>query len=76
MNLEFGVNKSGEENPRERFLEIDGNKIFFRYTDPYGFISLSIEKGQLPTVLKTASYTSLDQAYTAVQNYLNNKKKE
>lgn len=76
MNLEFSVNKNGDDNPRERYLDIGDNKIYFRFTDPYGFISLSIEKGQLPTYLKTASFTSLDQAHTAVQNYLNNKKKE
>lgn len=76
MNLNFSVDKNGDDNPRERYLDIGENKIFFRFTDPYGFVNLSIEKGQLPTYLKTANYTSLEQAYTAVQNYLNNKKKE
>lgn len=76
MNLEYGVTSNGDDNPKERFLDIGDNKIFFRFTDPYGFVALSIEKGQLPTALKTASYTSLDQALTAVKNYLNSKKKE
>lgn len=76
MNLDYGLDKNGNDNPKERYIDIGDNKIFLRFTDPFGFVSLSIEKGQLPSYLKTASFTSLDQAYVAVQNYLNNKKKE
>jgi hypothetical protein len=76
MNLDVFVDQDGNARERERELDIGGNKIYFRYTDPYGFISLAIDKGQLPTYLKQASFTSFDQALVAVKNYLNNKKKE
>lgn len=76
MNLDIPVDALGREKDRERSIDIGGNTIYLRATDPYGFVTLSIEKGQLPSHLKTATFTSFEYARIAVQNYLNNKKKE
>lgn len=48
----------------------NGNKLNLTITDPYGFIHLSLEHGQLPAHLKDQQWTSWDLAEKAAQRYV------
>lgn len=55
----------------ERHLHVPGSaKIVLTRKDPYGFWFISFERGAIPESLKQ-SFTTIDRAYEAVQNYLN-----
>ena len=56
-------------NVREITLD-NGNKLFLRRQDPYGFITFGLERGQLPEWMR-GHYTSWKEAQKAVQQYLN-----
>lgn len=56
-----------EEN--KRVIEVGKNKLFLKRTDPYGFIYINYERGELPEVLKGA-FTSFDEARRKIENYL------
>lgn len=47
----------------------NGNILYLRRTDPYGFFVFSLARGQLPDWIK-GSYTSLSDAKKAAQQYL------
>lgn len=55
--------------PREIDLE-NGNKLRLTRTDPYGFIYLSLEHGQMPDSLKDAAFTDWSAAETAAKKYV------
>lgn len=59
-----------EENVR--FIEIGKNKLFMKREDPYGFISINYERGDVPEELK-GTYTSFDEARKRIQRYLEKK---
>lgn len=61
---------SERDNPREKIVLLDTNKLFMRRTDPYGFIELSLERGALPDNLKHSRYTTWEAAKVAVDGYL------
>lgn len=46
-----------------------GNKLHGKRKDPFGFVYLNFDKGQLPEELKGA-YTSFSEAERAVKNYI------
>jgi len=75
MQLETMTDQDGRQIDNIRVLDLGNNKIYFKYTDPYGFIQVNFDKGQMPESLK-GSYTSLDAAKIAVKNYLANKKRD
>lgn len=75
MQLEILTDSNGLQIDNVRVLDLGNNKIYFKYTDPYGFIQVNFDKGQMPENLR-GSYTSLDAAKTAVENYLLNKKRD
>lgn len=61
---------SDQGNDKVRVTEIDnGNSITATSTDPYGFWSLHLKKGQLPEKYR-GSYTTFDQAEKAIAKYL------
>lgn len=58
-----------------RILDLGNNKIKLSREDPYGFVKISYERGQLPESLK-GQYTSFDEARKALKLYLEQKGKE
>lgn len=52
-----------------------GNKINVKREDPFGFWTISWERGQLPDYLK-GQYTSFEEARKAVEAYLAQKNKQ
>lgn len=57
--------------PKVRVIELEnGNKLNLTNTDPYGFIRLSLEHGQLPAHLKDASFTEWRLAEIAAAKYV------
>jgi hypothetical protein len=56
---------------RERFITLpNGNKLRLTAKDPYGFIYLSLEHGQLPESLKDAAFTSWQHAEIEARKYI------
>lgn len=53
----------------------NGNILFLKRNDPYGFFTFSLARGQLPDWIK-GQYTSLSEAKKAVQKYLNERQFE
>lgn len=45
----------------------------FKREDPFGLIRISLERGELPEVLKGQTFTNYDKAKKAVEDYLENK---
>lgn len=64
-----------DQNDRVRIVNLGTNKIFMKREDPYGFIHVSFEKGQVPNEL-TSVFTSFAYAEQAVERYLNRKKRK
>lgn len=75
MQLDILTDNDGRQIDNVRVLDLGNNKIYFKYTDPYGFIQVNFDKGQMPENLR-GSFTSLDTAKIAVENYLANKKRD
>lgn len=67
-DFEFVIN-----TPRVIDLE-NGNKLRLTRHDPYGFIRLSLEHGQMPDSLKDASFTDWGQAEMAAKKYIEQRK--
>lgn len=61
-------------NDRVRVIDLGNNKIYMKQTDPYGFIYINFDKGQLPEDLKSA-FTSFEYAKRAIDQYLSRKKR-
>jgi len=54
-----------------RVIELEnGNKLNMTRNDPYGFITFSLERGQLPDNLKDASFTEWHIAEVAAKKYI------
>lgn len=62
----FDPNK---DYPRIQTIDLDNNKMVLQRTDPYGFIYIHFERGQVPEHLKGA-YTTWEAAREAVRTYL------
>lgn len=75
MQLDIVEDVNGRQVENIRVLDLGNNKIYFKYTDPFGFIKVSFDKGQMPDWLK-GDYTSLEAAKNAIKTYLANKKRE
>lgn len=58
-----------------RVYDLGNNKIRMTRTDPYGFVEISYERGQIPEHLK-GNYTSFEEARRAVDAYLIDKAKD
>lgn len=69
---EFDPNR---DDPRTKVIQLDTNKIYLKRTDPYGFIELSLERGGLPENLKTARFTTWEDANKAVAQYMKDRDK-
>lgn len=57
---------------RVRVIELDNNKIYMKQKDPYGFIYVNFDKGQVPEKLKGA-FTDFIYAERAIEAYLTEK---
>lgn len=56
---------------KTRVIELEnGNKLRMTINDPYGFITLSLEHGQLPGHLKDQSFTEWRLAELAANQYV------
>lgn len=56
---------------KTRVIELEnGNKLRLTRTDPYGFIQLSLERGQMPDYLKDQSFTEWQYALKAAEKYI------
>ena len=63
-----------EENKRTISLK-SGNKLICTRTDPYGFWSISFERGAVPNELK-GSYTTFNNAMRAIELWVERSNKE
>jgi hypothetical protein len=61
------------DDPRSKVIELENNKIHLRRTDPYGFIEIHFDKGQLPEHLATGRFTTWEDARKAIDQYLRDK---
>ena len=68
----FDPNK---DYPRIQTVQLDNNKLVMERTDPYGFIQIHFERGQVPESLKGA-FTTWEAARAAINVYLNDKGRE
>lgn len=57
------------DDPRVKVIQLEKNKLYMRRTDPYGFIELNYDKGQLPDELANAKFTTWEEAQKAVEKY-------
>jgi len=67
--------QSDKDLSNDRTLKLDNNTVHIRKSDPYGFWSISMERGQIPHKLK-GHYTSFTEAEKAIMHYLNEKGRE
>jgi hypothetical protein len=57
--------------PNHQVIELEnGNKLNLVRKDPYGFIYLHLDKGQLPASLQGAAFTDWTQAKQAAYGYV------
>lgn len=68
------INEDRDE-PRVRTILFANNKLNMKRSDPYGFITLSLERGALPEFLK-GNYTTWDAARKDVARYISEYEKE
>ena len=61
-----------EENIR--VFKLDNNKITLKRNDPFGFITIHFDKGQLPDNMR-GHYTNFDVAKRDVLRYLDKKQR-
>lgn len=74
MSMDYFDTDLEKDIPRERTKKVsNGNEVYFKFTDPYGFITVNFKKGQMPKNLAEASWTNYDSAVRDVANYLKNK---
>lgn len=66
-------NGNDQENHRVYELE-NGNKLHLKRTDPYGFIYINLDKGQLPGWVHGVAYTDWTQARIAAEKYIAQRK--
>lgn len=57
------------DDPRTKVVDLGNNKLMMKRTDPFGLISIHLEKGQLPEYLK-GNYTTWEAAKIDVDKYL------
>lgn len=51
----------------------NGNTLYVKRTDPFGFFVFSLARGQIPEWMR-GQYTSLDEAQKAIKVYLEQRK--
>lgn len=57
--------------PNHQYIELDnGNKLNLVRKDPFGFIYMSLDKGQLPVTYAGSAYTDWSQAKIAALAYV------
>ena len=61
------------DESRSKVIELENNKIHLRRTDPYGFIEVHFDKGQMPEYLADAKFTTWESANLAISQYLRDK---
>lgn len=63
--------KGMKDVPNHQYIELEnGNKLNLVRKDPFGFIFLSLDKGQLPTNLAGSAFTDWHQAKIAAMAYV------
>lgn len=62
------------DDPRTKTVDLGNNTLVMKRTDPYGFISIHLEKGQIPEYLK-GNYTTWEAAKADVDKYLTERNK-
>jgi len=73
--MEYELLDQSSDSPRTRVYEVGNNKLRATRTDPYGFIHVSFERGQVPNML-SGMYTTWDEAHKDITRYINEKTKE
>jgi hypothetical protein len=66
------LDQSSKDIPNVRLYPVGNNVLRATRTDPYGFVSVSYERGQVPEELK-GSYTSFEEARKAIVKYIDNR---
>jgi hypothetical protein len=61
-----------QPEPNVRVIEVGKNKLYLKRKDPYGYVYINFERGELPLSLKGA-FTSFDEAVKKVEIYLSTK---
>ena len=60
---------------RTRFVELsNGNKLYAKQSDPFGFWTVNFDKGQVPDSLNQ-TFTTFRHASKAIEAYLKQRKK-
>ena len=67
---DFGDPVGPYDYPPRREIDLgNGNKIYLKKTDPFGFFKFNLERGQLPSWIQ-GEYTSITEAEKALDKYL------
>lgn len=67
MQISMGL----KDVPNQQYIDLDnGNKLNLTRRDPFGFIYLSLDKGQLPATLAGSAFTDWAQAKIAALAYV------
>jgi hypothetical protein len=65
---------NGNDQANHRVYDLEnGNKLHLKRVDPYGFVYLNLDKGQLPLAY-TGSYTDWFHARLAAEKYIQERK--
>lgn len=65
------VIKGMKDIPNHQYIELEnGNKLNLIRKDPFGFIYMSLDKGQLPVTYAGSAYTDWYQAKIAAYAYV------
>lgn len=70
--MNFWIDRPEEETQRVFKLK-NGMRVFFKKIPPYGFWTVSFERGAIPDSLK-GSYTSFKRLYDQVDYHVRNRK--
>lgn len=58
-----------------RVMEVGKNKLYMKRIDPFGFVRINYERGELPKELD-GQYTSFEEARKRIELYLQKKGRE
>jgi hypothetical protein len=62
---------NGDDQSNHRVYDLEnGNKLHLKRVDPYGFVYLSLDKGQLPAGYADVAYTDWHNARVAAEKYI------
>ncbi len=73
--MNFENTDPNRDEPRKKYVELENNRLIMEREDPYGFIKIHFERGQVPEKLQ-GTYTTWEAARLAIKVYLQEKGRE